>query len=223
MMGVRHRRHLTLIVVMAAFLAGAGAGVLQAQDLGRIVSPILTIDREQLFSGTLYGQRVNRELEEASTAMAAETRAIEKALEEEEQRLTDLRETLPTDEFRALATEFDQKVQALRSERELAESSLRDQIEAEQALFFDQIGPILGALVRARGAVMIIDRRAVLLTAADVDITEDAIARINDALGDGESAPGMPDESQATPDAPNADTIPAPEPAIPDSTDDTGQ
>lgn len=222
-MGVRRGRHLTIVIVLAVLLASAAAGGLQAQELGRTFSPILTIDRERLFSGTLYGQRVNRELEEASQAMAAETRAIEQALEEEERQLTELRKTMPTDEFRALAAEFDQKVQSLRTEREQAESALRARIEAEQALFFDQIGPILGAVVRARGAVMIIDRRAVLLTAADVDITEDAITQIDSTLGDGDAASAPPDETQTVPDAPVVDTIPAPDSDSPEAGDETGQ
>jgi Skp family chaperone for outer membrane proteins len=216
-MGLLRRSPLAMLVLVAALLAGVAPGALRAQELGRVVSPILTIDREQLFSGTLYGQRVNRELEAASTAMAAETRRIEADLEAEEQQLTDQRPTLSTEEFRALANAFDEKVQALRTERETAESGLRSQIEAAQAEFFDQIGPILGALVRARGAVMIVDRRAILLTAADVDITEDAIARIDAVLGDG-TAPVDPEgAAPPEPDAAPVDTIPAPDGAGTDS------
>jgi Skp family chaperone for outer membrane proteins len=222
-MGVRRGKLLTITIALAAILASATPGAMRAQELGRVVSPILTIDRDRLFSGTLYGQRVNRELEEASQAMAAETRAIEQALEEEEQQLTELRQTMPADEFRVLAAEFDEKVQSLRIEREQAESALRARIEAEQNQFFDQIGPILGAVVRARGAVMIIDRRAVLLTAADVDITEDAIAQIDGTLGDGDAATAPPDDTLTAPEAPVVDTIPVPETDSPDADGATGQ
>ena len=145
-----------------------------AQDFGRVVSPILTLDRDQLFAGTLYGQRVNRELEQASTVMAAETRAIEAALEAEELALTEQRATMEPEAFREFASAFDNKVQALRAEREAAEADLLAQIEAAQSAFFNRIGPVLGQLVRDRGAVLIVDRRAVLLAATDVDITSDA-------------------------------------------------
>lgn len=206
--------HLTLTM---AFVTGVAAPApALAQMLGRVVSPIVTIDRDRLFTDSLYGQRVNRELEAASSAMAEETRKIETDLEAEEQALTDQRPTLDPDAFRALADAFDEKVQALRKERDTADANLRKQIEDAQLAFFDKIGPVLGQLVRERGAVMIIDRRAVLLAAADIDITDDAIARIDSVLGDGSeddtAAPANPG-----PDATDSggqeplDTIPAPQ------------
>lgn len=200
--------------LFALSLAGSLAlmGAAQAQTLGRVDSPILTVDRDRLFAGSLYGQRINRELETASAAMAAETRKIETALEAEEIELTARRATLAPEDFRALADAFDEKVQALRKERDTAETNLRQQIEQAQLAYFDQIGPLLGALVRERGAVMILDRRAILLTAADVDITDAAIARIDAVLGDGAEA----GEGAVTPAPGNApapvDTIPAPAP-----------
>lgn len=182
--GAVNRAGLALLFA-GLFLVAAAPAPLVAQDFGRVVSPILTLDRERLFAGTLYGQRVNRELEAASTAMAAETRAIEAALEAEEQELTDKRATMEPEAFRELATAFDDKVQALRAERDAAETDLLAQIEAAQLAFFNRIGPVLGQLVRDRGAVLIVDRRAVLLAATNVDITAAAIERIDAVLGDG--------------------------------------
>lgn len=198
-------RVLTLGLVLALALP-VTAG---AQTLGRVISPILTIDRDRLFSESAFGQRVSRELEAASSAMAAETRRIEAALEEEERTLTEQRATLEPEEFRELARAFDEKVQSLRIERETAEDNLRRQIEAAQGDFFERIGPILGAIVRERGAVLIVDRRAILLTAADIDITDEAIARSDAVLGDGGSAAPTPVQPGVEPDAP-LDIIPAP-------------
>lgn len=222
--------------VFAILLSAGGLGValgaaspVAAQDFGRVVSPILTLDRDQLFAGTLYGQRVNRELEQASTAMAAETRAIEAALEAEEQALTEQRATMEPAAFRELAAAFDDKVQALRAEREAAQDDLLAQIEAAQSAFFNRIGPVLGQLVRERGAVLIVDRRAVLLAATNVDITPDAIERIDAVLGDGGdlAAPGdepagtgtdQPVDAAPAEGAVGVDTIPAPQ-APADETD----
>lgn len=198
----------SVLVGLALGLAPAPGGV-QAQDLGSVVSPILTLDREKLFAGTLYGQRVNRELAAASAAMAAETRDIEAKLEEEERGLTEKRATMEPDAFRELATAFDEKVQSLRDERKAAEADLRGQIEAAQTEFFRRIGPVLGRLVRERGAVLIVDTRAILLSAADVDITNAAIARIDAVLGDGGDLETLPEASDAAPNAPAAPGVPA--------------
>ena len=198
-------------LALATAVAGAAPTPVSAQTLGRLISPILTIDRDQLFAQTQFGQRVNRELEAASNAMAAESRKIEAALEEEERQITEQRATLSPEAFREVAAAFEEKVQALRQERDTVEANLRRQIEEAQTEFFEQIGPILGALVRDRGAVMILDRRAILLAAADVDITADAIARIDAVLGDGLN--DTEQEPPATPPEPvlPLDTIPAPQ------------
>jgi len=219
----RRARFAPVVALLLLIGALASAPVpLLAQDFGRVVSPILTLDRDRLFNGTLYGQRVNRELESASTAMAAETREIETALEAEEQALTEQRATMAPEAFRSLATAFDEKVQALRAERKAAEADLLSQIDAAQADFFNRIGPVLGQLVRERGAVLIVDRRAVLLAATDVDITPAAIERIDAVLGDGgdlgangatdtQASPAVPDAAEVTGEgAVGVDTIPAP-------------
>jgi len=206
--------------VLAALTAVPAA--LPAQELGRVATPILTLDRDSLYAGTLYGQRVSRELEAASNALAAETRRIEAALEEEEKGLTEKRATLSPEDFRALADAFDEKVQSLRSEREQAQTNMRSQMEAAQNDFFNRIGPVLGQLVRERGATLIVDRRAILLAATDVDITQAAIERIDAVLGDGSTAGDSAGGDITTPDstgdsttetpaeAPAVDTIPAP-------------
>lgn len=209
------RGFLMVLAFLAAALPAAWPLPAPAQSLGRVVSPVLTVDRDRLYSGSQFGQRVTRELEAASAAMAQETRKIEAALEEEEKALTTQRESLDPQAFRDLANAFDEKVQALRAERETAEANLRQQIEDAQLEFFDRIGPVLGQLVRERGAVLVLDRRAILLAAADVDITDEAIARIDAVLGDGVTdAPQGPATPAPAPEQETGpvDTIPAPAP-----------
>ncbi|HHC29229.1 MAG TPA: OmpH family outer membrane protein, partial [Rhodobacterales bacterium] len=105
-----------LFLVLGVAIAGHGlVPAAMAQSFGRVVSPMLTIDRERLFSDTLYGQRITRELEAARADMAAETSRIEADLEAEERSLTEQRATLDPKAFRALADAFDEKVQSLRA------------------------------------------------------------------------------------------------------------
>lgn len=171
---------------------GLSAGHATAQDLGRAVSQIVTIERQSLFSDTQYGRRVVETVESERARLAGETRKVEEALRIEERELTDLRETLSPEEFRKLAVAFDEKVQALRTEGNEREKEFVRTLEREQAAFFERIGPILGQLVRELGAVVIIDRRAILLTTQNIDITEIAVDRIDQVLGDGSDLPDAP-------------------------------
>ncbi len=185
-----------LRAVFAAMLLGMSpAG---AQDLGSklgvVQSPVLVLDRARLFNQTLYGRRILSEVEAANVAMAEETAAIQAELAAEEQALTQKRAEMEPAAFRALAEQFDARVQQLREEREAAQNEIRAVLESAQLQFFNVVGPILGAIVRERGAVMIVDQRALVLSAYNIDITNDAIARIDAVLGDGaQEAPPLPD------------------------------
>ena len=172
---------------------------------------VLTIDSERLFDETRFGARAEAEIEAEARALAAENREIEAALMAEERDLTDRRPGMEAEAFQALAEEFDAKVQRIRTEQDAKARALaqaRD--EAEQA-FFNRIAGILGQIVRERGALVILERRDVFLSADAIDITDEAIQRINTALGDGEDgeAPGGGQGEAAVP-APGAGTGLAP-------------
>ena len=65
--------------------------------------------------------------------------------------------------------------------------------------YFEKIGTVLGAIVRERGGVVILDRRAILLTTQNIDITDVAIDRIDAQLGDGSlGQANAPDASVTT-------------------------
>jgi Skp family chaperone for outer membrane proteins len=150
---------------------------------------ILVLNQERLFALSLYGQRIQRELEETSALLAAENRRIEAALTAEELDLTQLRETTEAAAFRQLADAFDTRVEAIRAAQEAKARDLSEQADAAQAQFFERVAPILLDIVRDRGAAVLMDSRAVLLSADRVDVTEAAIAAIDAALGEGGDDP----------------------------------
>ncbi len=152
-------------------------------------SGILVLNQERLLSRTQYGVRMQAELETAGLDLGAENRRIEAALMEEELALTSLRATLAPEDFRPLATEFDSRVEGIRTAQDAKARELTTQTEAAQQRFFEIAFPILLELVQERGAAVLLDSRSVLLSSDAVDITEDAIARIDAEIGDGGSAP----------------------------------
>ncbi|MEX3015170.1 OmpH family outer membrane protein [Gymnodinialimonas hymeniacidonis] len=150
---------------------------------------VLVLNQERLLNQTAYGARIQQELEEASIALAAENRQIEELLTAEELELTDLRQTLPADEFRVLADEFDTRVSAIRAAQDAKTRDLQAQAEAARQRFFEETVPILLELVEGRGASVLMDSRTVLLSAGGVDITEAAIVVIDERLGRGGEDP----------------------------------
>ena len=155
-------------------------------------SPVLTLDQDRLFLGSAYGLKVAREIEEASRVLATENREIEARLTAEEQDLTNRRPTLPAAEFRALADDFDKRVVKIRKEQDQKLADLTARRDLERQLFYKAAAPLLGDLVREAGAVAILDSRAVFLSADRIDVTDEAIARIDQLLGAGPLAPVAP-------------------------------
>ena len=155
-----------------------------AQGLPRL-APIATLDQERLFDDTRYGRALQAVLEREADALAGENRRIEAELEGEERELTARRSGLPPDEFRKLADQFDAKAEQTRETQAEKLRALDTRgVELRQS-FIERSRPILAQLMLDRGAVAVIAKSAVLLAFDSIDLTDEAITRLDTALGDG--------------------------------------
>ncbi len=116
--------------------------------------------------------KLDREAQE----FAAENLRIQNELTAEERELTDRRAELSPEEFRDLANAFDARVQKLRAEQDEKGRLIRRATEEARLSFFRDI---IADIARARGAFVVLDHRYVVLSADAVDITDEAIRRIN--------------------------------------------
>ncbi|MFV0359126.1 MAG: OmpH family outer membrane protein, partial [Tropicimonas sp.] len=121
----------TLAVAPAAAQQAGNPGFpIQSQPAGRpvlvdapgapaanAILPVLTLDQDALFLNSQWGQRVQADIEQQGREIAAENDRLEKQFAEEERELTQLRATLPPDEFRKRADAFDTRVVEVRRER----------------------------------------------------------------------------------------------------------
>lgn len=167
-----------------------GAPAVAQQDggltnLGVVQSLILTIAPERLYSESAFGKRIGREIEAEGAEIAAENRRIEAELTAEEKTLTEARDSLPPSEFRERAAAFDEKVQQLRREQDEKARALGQKAEEARRALLTAVQPLLSQLMIESGAVAILDRRAVLLSVDAVDITDQAILRVDAQFGDG--------------------------------------
>ncbi|KFI27716.1 hypothetical protein CDV50_08495 [Haematobacter massiliensis] len=204
-----------IVCLISAMLWGGGAAGQEAVPAPLVpnvwpvphppaaVTPILTVDQERLFSDSAFGKAGQQALENESRALAAENRRIETELVGEERALTDLRNTLPVDDFRKRAQAFDEKVVRIRQEQDAKSRELGRRTEEDRKRLLQTAVPILAQLVAERGAVAVLDVRAVLIASSQIDITDDAITRLDKVLGEDNDAAGAPpaavDGTPATP------------------------
>lgn len=176
--------------LLAACLLLAAAPTLSAQQLGTPVvevphSAILTLETDRLFAGSAFGKRVASEIEAESAVLSAENRKMEAELSAEEKQLTERRQTMEPVAFRALADAFDQKVQNIRRTQDAKARALSQKADKSRGSFLRAARPVLETLMVEAGASVILERSSVFLSANASDVTDEAIARIDAAIGDG--------------------------------------
>ncbi|GHG80663.1 OmpH/Skp family outer membrane protein [Pseudodonghicola xiamenensis] len=167
-----------------------------AQQLGTPVAPvpevphsaILTLESDRLFSESAFGKRVASEIEAESAVLSAENRKMEAELTAEEKQLTERRRAMEPAAFRALADAFDQKVQNIRRTQDSKARALSQKADKARGDFLRAARPVFEALMQEAGASVILERSNVFLSANASDITDEAISRIDAAIGDGAAA-----------------------------------
>lgn len=148
-------------------------------------SLILTINLDQLFVQTLYGQRIRADIDLQAQALEAENRSFAEELQAEERSLTERRPTMDPADFRIEADAFDARVQTIRQSQDEKEIALQTSLARGRDEFLSAVQGVLADIMISRGAVLIIDRRNIVMQADLIDITEAAISAIDERFGDG--------------------------------------
>jgi Skp family chaperone for outer membrane proteins len=178
--------------VAAAVLAVVLAGPAPAQNAPSDGQPVLVLRQNDLFERSAFGLASTARIEAANTALLAENREIESALEIEERDLTERRASLPTAEFQALSEAFNVKVEGIRSAQEAKSREIFRMRDEDRRRFVKAAGPVLAQIMKEEGAQVILDEQLVVLNLERIDITARAIARIDAAIGDGSALPAEP-------------------------------
>jgi Skp family chaperone for outer membrane proteins len=171
------------LVPLAAF--GQDAPVAGTPPSITVPSPILTLDQDRLYNNSAWGKRARAETEAATAALAAENRRIESELTAEERALTDRRPSMTPEVFRAAADEFDARVVDIRASQDKKAVDLTRRRDAERQAFYSAAFPVLGEVLRTRGAVAILDNRAIFLSLDAIDVTDDLVALVDNRIGAG--------------------------------------
>lgn len=162
-------------------------------------SPILTIDQERLYADSAWGKRAAAYLSEESVRLSAENRELEARLVAEEKELTDARPTMDPDAFRKAADAFDARVVEVRRRQDGKGRAIARISDAERQRFYAAVLPVLGEVLRRRGAVVVLDSRAIFVSVDAIDVTDEMIEAIDTTVGAGENAPDPAPEPMPPP------------------------
>ncbi|WP_375173189.1 OmpH family outer membrane protein [Pseudooceanicola sp.] len=175
--------------VTIALFAATPAATQSGFELGRspdqVFSPVLTLDTDRLLNDSAAGREIERDLAEKSATLAAENRRIEAELTEEEKDLSVRRASLSTEDFRAAAAAFDEKVNRIREEQDAKLRELQGQSEQARLRILQAANPVLASIMRDTGAVAILEKSNVIVGLQSIDVTDTAIERLDAAMQDG--------------------------------------
>lgn len=193
--GVRLTPHLRWLGPVVLGLSLGSAALAQdldaAPDVATVAS-VLTLDQDRLFAESAFGSASLARERAAARALEEENARIEADLIAEEQDLTTRRAALPAEEFAALATAFDEKVERIRKEQDAKARDLTRTRDEERQAFLRAVVPVLGELLGEKKAAAILDKSTVILSLTAIDITEEAIARVDAVLAEGAVVPVQP-------------------------------
>jgi Skp family chaperone for outer membrane proteins len=140
------------------------------------------INRSAILQGSKVGQDIVHQVQGFTQSAETEFKAEGEGLRRDQQTLQQQIAILAPDvkakkikDFQARAAAFQQKVQARQGQIQYGVLKARQQVE--QAL-----GPILQGIMAERGANLLLDRQAVVLGTVNVDVTVQAIQRLDQKL-----------------------------------------
>ncbi len=160
-------------------------GLFSQQSLASEKSELFTVDMAKLLRLSEFGKNIIAANNTARQELQNENEELENQLLMEEKELSEQRKTLSLDEFRPKALEFDKRVTIIRKEQSEKEENLNKKVRKEESDFFKRIYPLLYELLIERGGLILVDQRNIILWDNSVDITDDAIQKINRVLGSG--------------------------------------
>jgi Skp family chaperone for outer membrane proteins len=156
----------------------------QSYPIYKKLSSIAVLNQESLFSETVWGKNILKNVEDKVTILAAENRLIENELELEELELTKVRKSISKIEFDILAINFDGKVKQIRDQQAIKQRDINIYLNENKKLFFEKITPILLSYIDELGIEVLLNKDTVALASLGSDITISAINRINEKLED---------------------------------------
>ncbi len=145
---------------------------------------ILVVDRERMVSQSEAARSLRQIEIELRGKVQAQLDETRRALEAEEKELTLLRAELPKAEFDARARDFDRRVRIERRAAQERGALLQKFISEAQQALLEAAGPVLEALRREKGAMLLLDVGAAAAHDPAIDLTDEAISRFDAAISE---------------------------------------
>jgi outer membrane protein len=143
---------------------------------------IVVIDRQQLLQRSAAGKDIFNQTQTLSKQMETQLRTEETQLQTEAVQLQQQLAILAADVRAQREKDFTAKQQAFQTRVQQRQAQIQTSFNQAARQVEVALDPILQAIMRERGANMVLDRSAVIVATTDVDVTPLALQRLDRAL-----------------------------------------
>lgn len=162
--------------------APAAPAAADADDSGPPAPKIIVIDRNMILRLSSAGKDMLNQAQGLSKKADAEFKARADALQKEAAGLQQQLAILAPDVRAKKEKAFQDKQQALQREATERNTEIQNGFAKAGQKLDQALGPILQQIMKERGANLLVDRSAVILASIDVDVTAQAIQRLDKVL-----------------------------------------
>lgn len=154
-----------------------------AQEIGPVAPvPVLIVDMQRLKNDTAAGRDMFSKTAEIRKRIQAGIAEREQNLRKEERRLAEERGDLSPEAFRERVRAFEQQVFSNREFSERENRRLQQVLSRASGLLRERATAVLATIMRERGAEVLLDSTQIVLSADRLDITDEAIRRLDEIL-----------------------------------------
>jgi Skp family chaperone for outer membrane proteins len=179
-------RQMALAIMALVALAPAGASIALAETTQpaaqQIPLSVAVIDIQQILRDSTAAKAVRAQVDKQKDAYQAQIAQQENALRDADKKLAEQRATLSADDFAKKRDQLGQQMDQLRQNSEKLKQQLEDAFNAGMGQVSQALAGVLTDIAKQRNLTLILDKRAVPLSASSYDITADALKALNAKL-----------------------------------------
>ena len=143
---------------------------------------ILVINRAQLLNDSEAGKTVSTQAETLRETIQGELQKSFDELQSEQEQLIAQQSVLAPEVLQDRAQKLDVKRQQFQLDQQVKNREFQASVAKATSEIGKVLEPILADLIRERSATMLIDRSELLFATPDIDVTAEAMKRLNEKL-----------------------------------------
>jgi Skp family chaperone for outer membrane proteins len=179
-------RQMALAMLALVVLAPAGASIALAETTQpaaqQVPLTVAVIDIQQILRDSTAAKAVRAQVDKQKDVYQAQIAQQENALRDVDKKLAEQRATLSADDFAKKRDQLGQQMDQLRQNSEKLRQQLEDAFNAGMGQVNQALAGVLTDIAKQRNLTLILDKRAVPLSANAFDITADALKALNAKL-----------------------------------------